>query len=59
MRAPLKTSAKLATAYGALRLKVPFATSDRLLALDIEEAVNTVRLPEVQSLARSLLPSTR
>ncbi len=59
LRAPLKTSAKLATAYGALRLKVPFAASDRLLALDIEEAVNTVRLPEVQSLARSLLPSAR
>jgi hypothetical protein len=40
-----------------LRLKVPFATCDRLLALDIEEAIRAVRLPEVQSLARSLLPS--
>jgi histidine ammonia-lyase len=59
LRAPLKTSAKLATAYEALRLKVPFARSDRLLALDVEEAINTVRLPQVQSLARSLLPSTR
>ncbi|MGO9851207.1 MAG: histidine ammonia-lyase [Steroidobacteraceae bacterium] len=59
LRAPLKTSAKLAAAHGALRLKVPFAKSDRLLALDIEAALNTVRLPEVQSLARSLLPSFR
>jgi histidine ammonia-lyase len=59
LRAPLKTSPRLAAAQGALRLKVPFAKSDRLLALDIEEAINTVRLPEVQSLARSLLPSYR
>jgi len=59
LRAPLKTSAKLAGAHGALRLKVPFAKSDRLLALDIEAALQTVRLPEVQSLARTLLPSLR
>jgi histidine ammonia-lyase len=59
LRAPLKTSQKLGTAHGALRLKVPFAKSDRLLALDIEAALQTVRLPEVQSLARSLLPSFR
>jgi histidine ammonia-lyase len=58
-RAPLKTSPKLAGAHGALRLKVPFAKSDRLLALDIEEAIRAVRLPEVQSLACSLLPSAR
>jgi histidine ammonia-lyase len=59
LRAPLKTSPRLAGAQGALRLKVPFAKSDRLLALDIEQALITVRLPEVQSLARSLLPSFR
>jgi hypothetical protein len=29
------------------------------MALDIEEAIHAVRLPEVQSLARSLLPSFR
>jgi histidine ammonia-lyase len=58
-RSPLKTSPRLARAHEALRLKVPFAKSDRLLALDIEEAIQTVRLPEVQSLARSLLPSYR
>jgi histidine ammonia-lyase len=58
-RAPLKTSPRLAAAQGALRLKVPFAKSDRLLALDIEAAIHTVRLPEVQSLARALLPSFR
>jgi histidine ammonia-lyase len=58
-RAPLKTSASLAAAHGALRLKVPFAKSDRLLALDIAAAAHTVRLPEVQALARSLLPSFR
>ncbi|HWZ63873.1 MAG TPA: histidine ammonia-lyase [Steroidobacteraceae bacterium] len=59
LRAPLRTSPKLSAAHGALRLKVPFAKSDRLLALDIEAALQTVRLPEVQSLARSLLPSCR
>src|SRR6202008_3955749 len=58
-RAPLKTSPRLARAHGALRLKVPFAKTDRLLALDIEEAIQTVRLPEIQSLARALLPSYR
>jgi histidine ammonia-lyase len=59
LRAPLKTSPRLAAAHGALRLKVPFATSDRLLALDIEEAISTVRRAEVQSEASSLLPSYR
>jgi histidine ammonia-lyase len=59
LRAPLKTSPRLAAAHGALRLKVPFATSDRLLALDIEEAAATVRRTEVQSEASSLLPSYR
>ncbi|MGH8133437.1 MAG: histidine ammonia-lyase [Steroidobacteraceae bacterium] len=58
-RQPLKTSTRLGAAHGALRLKVPFARSDRLLALDIEAAALTVRSNEVQSLARSLLPSFR
>ena len=47
------------SAHSALRLKVPFATSDRLLAPDIEEAAATLRRAEVQSQARSLLPSFR
>jgi histidine ammonia-lyase len=59
LRAPLKSSARLQSAHGALRLKVPFATSDRLLALDIEESALTVRLAEVQSLANELVPSRR
>jgi len=59
LRAPLRTSPRLAAAHSALRLKVPFATSDRLLALDIEEAAATVRRAEVQSQANSLLPSYR
>ena len=58
-RAPLKTSASLGRAHSALRLRVPFATSDRLLALDIEEAALVMRRDEVQSLARALLPSFR
>jgi histidine ammonia-lyase len=59
LRAPLKTSPRLQSAHSALRLKVPFAQSDRLLALDIEEAAATVRRAEVQSLASELLPSFR
>src|SRR5271170_3803004 len=59
LRAPLKSSPLLQSAHGALRLKVPFATSDRLLALDIEAAALTVRLREVQSLANQLVPSRR
>jgi histidine ammonia-lyase len=59
LRAPLKTSPRLQSAHGALRLKVPFSQSDRLLALDIEEAAATVRRAEVQSLANGLLPSFR
>ena len=49
----------LTHAYEALRLKVPFAPGDRLLALDIEAAAAVVRGPEVQSLADTLLPSYR
>jgi hypothetical protein len=45
--------------HSALRLTVPFARSDRLLALDIEEAAITVRRAEVQSQANMLLPSYR
>lgn len=59
LHAPLKTSPCLAGALSALRLKVPFASSDRLLARDIEEAALVVRRNEVHSLARGLLPSFR
>ena len=59
LRAPLKSSPRLQSAHGALRLQVPFAPSDRLLALDIEAAALTVRLAEVQSLANELVPSRR
>ena len=58
-RAPLKTSARLQAAYGALRLQVPFAQTDRLLAADIAEAALSVRRHEVQGLGRALLPSYR
>jgi histidine ammonia-lyase len=59
LRAPLKTSPRLAGVHSALRLSVPFAASDRLLALDIEEAAVIVRRAEVQSQAHALLPSYR
>jgi histidine ammonia-lyase len=59
LRAPLKTSPRLARAHSALRLSVPFAQNDRLLALDIAEAAQVVRRSEVQSLASSVLPSFR
>jgi len=59
LRAPLRTSARLQGAYEALRLKVPFAPADRLLALDIEASAAVLRAPEVQSLAETLLPSYR
>jgi len=58
-RAPLKTSPRLQHAHSALRLKVPFAQTDRLLAPDIAEAAATVRRSEVQSLVAPLLPSFR
>jgi len=44
-RAPLKTSPRLQHAHSALRLKVPFAQTDRLLAPDIADAAATVRRP--------------
>jgi histidine ammonia-lyase len=57
--APLKTSRALQAAHGALRIKVPFAPTDRLLAPDIAEAALTLRRSEVQSLVTPLLPSFR
>ena len=59
LRAPLGTSPRLAQVQRALRLTVPFAASDRLLAPDIAAAANTVRSAHVQSLANTLLPSFR
>jgi histidine ammonia-lyase len=59
LRAPLKTSKSLQAAHGELRSRVSFATSDRLLAVDMAEAVSAVRQPQVQALARELLPSYR
>ena len=59
LRAPLKSSAALMRAHGALRAAVPFAASDRLLANDIAAAAGVVRREEVQSLVRGLLPSWR
>src|SRR5437764_485603 len=59
LRAPLKTSRRLQDAHGALRLKVPFAQTDRLLAPDVADAAATVRRSEVQSLVAPLLPSFR
>ena len=58
-RKPLQTSPALQQAHSALRQQVPFADADRLLAQDIEVAAGTVRMPAVQSLAQSLLPSFR
>jgi len=58
-RKPLKTSQSLQQAHDALRAQVPFAAADHLLAHDIEAAAHVVRLPSVQSLADSLLPSFR
>jgi histidine ammonia-lyase len=59
LRAPLTTSPRLQGAQRALRLAVPFAASDRLLAPDIAAAATTVRGAHVQSLANTLLPSFR
>jgi histidine ammonia-lyase len=56
-RKPLETSPALRRAHGALRVQVPFAEQDRLLAQDIETAAQTIRLPPIQSLAEFLLPS--
>ena len=56
-RKPLKTSASLQQALDALRARVPFATSDRLLADDIEVAAQVIRTSAVQTLTEFLLPS--
>ena len=58
-RKPLQTSPLLLQAHEILRAQVPFATTDRLLAEDIEAAARVVRLPPVQTLADFLLPSFR
>ena len=57
-RKPLRTSPLLQQAHAALRTQVPFADHDRLLADDIEAAALAVRMPAIQSLAASLLPSS-
>jgi histidine ammonia-lyase len=59
LRAPLRTSPQLQRVHDALRLSVPFAASDRLLAPDIAAAASTVRSDQVQTLANTLLPSFR
>src|SRR5947207_2467337 len=59
LRAPLETWRRLQDAHSALRLKVPFAQTDRLLAPDVADAAVTVRRSEVQSLVAPLLPSFR
>jgi histidine ammonia-lyase len=59
LRAPLKTSKSLQGPFEVLRLQVPFASSDRLLALDIEAAAAVLRRTDVQSLTAGLLPSSR
>jgi histidine ammonia-lyase len=56
-RKPLKTSPSLQQALDALRARVPFATTDRLLADDIEIAAQVIRTPAVQTLTDFLLPS--
>src|SRR5262249_45516031 len=56
---PLRTSTLLQGPHEALRLLVPFAQSDRLLALDIEAAAQVLRRADVQALAQGLLPSHR
>jgi histidine ammonia-lyase len=56
-RRPLRTSKPLQQAHAALRVHVPFAAEDRLLAIDIETAAQVIRTPSVQALADFLLPS--
>jgi histidine ammonia-lyase len=56
-RKPLKTSSSLQQAYDALRVRIPFATQDRLLADDIEVTAEVIRTPAIQNLADFLLPS--
>ena len=56
-RKPLRTSVPLQQAHAAVRTLVPFADQDRLLADDIQAAAEAVRMPAIQTLATSLLPS--
>jgi histidine ammonia-lyase len=54
---PKRTSPALQRAHDALRAETPFATEDRLIALDIASAARVMQTEAVQSLARELLPS--
>ncbi|MBV8804304.1 MAG: histidine ammonia-lyase [Sinobacteraceae bacterium] len=56
-RKPLKTSGPLQQAHETLRIRIPFATQDRLLAEDIAVTAEVIRTPAVQTLADFLLPS--
>jgi histidine ammonia-lyase len=56
-RKPLRTSPSLQAAHAALRVRIPFATEDRLLAEDIQVATELICTPAVQDLADFLLPS--
>src|ERR1700744_819196 len=56
-RKPLKTSPSLQVAHQALRARVPFATTARLLGDDSEIPAQVLRTPAVQTLTEFLLPS--
>jgi histidine ammonia-lyase len=56
-RKPLRTSPSLQAAHESLRVRIPFATQDRLLAEDIQVAAEVIRTPAIQALADFLLPS--
>jgi histidine ammonia-lyase len=56
-RKPLRTSPSLRVAHEALRVRIPFATEDRLLAEDIAVTAEVIRTPAIQALADFLLPS--
>jgi histidine ammonia-lyase len=56
-RRPLQSSGPLEHAHAALRVHIPFATQDRLLAEDIGAAARIIRTAPVQALADFLLPS--
>jgi histidine ammonia-lyase len=56
-RKPLRTSPSLQVAHDALRVRIPFATQDRLLAEDIAVAAEVIGTPAIQALADFLLPS--
>jgi histidine ammonia-lyase len=56
-RQPLQTSPSLKVAHDVLRVRIPFATQDRLLADDIALAAEIIGTPAIQALAAFLLPS--